>query len=92
MVGYTEQSAQLKIENNDFEIIREILAKVKHPAQVDALSRGAVHIYALHSLLHMEFRKRAHSLGAYLSLPVIAGIERRNDSLISMQRRSGRMR
>lgn len=31
MVGYTEQSAQLKIENNDFEIIREILAKVKHP-------------------------------------------------------------
>lgn len=31
MVGYTEQSAQLKIENNDFEIIREILSKVKHP-------------------------------------------------------------
>lgn len=31
MVGYTEQSAHLKIENNDFEIIREILAKVKHP-------------------------------------------------------------
>lgn len=30
MVGYTEQSADLKIENNDFEIIREILAKVKH--------------------------------------------------------------
>ena len=24
-------SAQLKIENNDFEIIREILSKVKHP-------------------------------------------------------------
>ncbi len=31
MVGYTEQSSHLKIENNDFEIIREILAKVKHP-------------------------------------------------------------
>lgn len=31
MVGYTEHSKNLKIENNDFEIIREILAKVKHP-------------------------------------------------------------
>lgn len=31
MVGYTEQSKHLKIENNDFEIIREILSKVKHP-------------------------------------------------------------
>lgn len=31
MVGYTEQSAHSKIEENDFEIIREILAKVKHP-------------------------------------------------------------
>lgn len=31
MVGYTQQSAHLKIENNDFEIIREILSKVKHP-------------------------------------------------------------
>lgn len=31
MVGYTPQSASLRIENNDFEIIREILAKVKHP-------------------------------------------------------------
>lgn len=31
MVGYTEQSAHLRIEDNDFEIIREILAKVKHP-------------------------------------------------------------
>lgn len=31
MVGYTKQSANLKIENNDFEIIREILAGVKHP-------------------------------------------------------------
>ncbi|MBS6500850.1 MAG: N-acetylmannosamine-6-phosphate 2-epimerase [Clostridium sp.] len=31
MVGYTEQSVNLKIENNDFEIIREILSKAKHP-------------------------------------------------------------
>ncbi len=31
MVGYTEQSAHLRIENNDFEIIREVLSKVKHP-------------------------------------------------------------
>ena len=31
MVGYTEHSKNLKIEDNDFEIIREILAKVKHP-------------------------------------------------------------
>ena len=31
LVGYTDQSRHLKIENNDFEIIREILAKAKHP-------------------------------------------------------------
>ena len=31
MVGYTEQSANLRIENNDFEIIREIISKAKHP-------------------------------------------------------------
>ena len=31
MVGYTKQSENLKIENNDFEIIREILSKAKHP-------------------------------------------------------------
>lgn len=31
LVGYTEQSRNLKIEENDFEIIREIVAKVKHP-------------------------------------------------------------
>ncbi|MCC8025847.1 MAG: N-acetylmannosamine-6-phosphate 2-epimerase [Clostridium sp.] len=30
LVGYTEQSRGLKIEENDFEIIREIVAKVKH--------------------------------------------------------------
>lgn len=31
MVGYTEQSAGLKIEEDDFAIIREILEKAKHP-------------------------------------------------------------
>ena len=31
LVGYTDQSRNLKIENNDFEIIREILVKAKHP-------------------------------------------------------------
>lgn len=31
MVGYTEQSAHLKIEDDDFAIIREILEKAKHP-------------------------------------------------------------
>lgn len=30
MVGYTEQSRDDKIEANDFEIIREIIAKAKH--------------------------------------------------------------
>jgi N-acylglucosamine-6-phosphate 2-epimerase len=31
MVGYTPQSKSLKIETNDFEIIRTILSKAKHP-------------------------------------------------------------
>lgn len=30
MVGYTKQSKGLRIEENDFEILREIVAKVKH--------------------------------------------------------------
>lgn len=30
LVGYTEQSKGLKIEENDFEILREIVAKAKH--------------------------------------------------------------
>ena len=29
-MGYTEQSRGLKIESDDFSIIREIVAKVKH--------------------------------------------------------------
>lgn len=31
LVGYTKESEILKIEENDFEIIRTILKKVKHP-------------------------------------------------------------
>lgn len=31
MVGYTEQSQGMKIEENDFEILRRIVAGVKHP-------------------------------------------------------------
>lgn len=31
LVGYTKQSQSLKIEENDFEIIREIISKVNHP-------------------------------------------------------------
>lgn len=31
LVGYTKQSENFKIEDNDFAIIREILNKVKHP-------------------------------------------------------------
>jgi len=31
MVGYTKQSKNLKIDENDFEILRTILSKVKHP-------------------------------------------------------------
>lgn len=31
MVGYTPQSKHLKIENNDFEILRTIVAGAKHP-------------------------------------------------------------
>lgn len=31
MIGYTEESKGLKVEENDFEIIREIIKSVKHP-------------------------------------------------------------
>lgn len=31
MIGYTEQSKDRKIETNDFEILRKIVAGVKHP-------------------------------------------------------------
>ena len=35
LVGYTDQSKSLKIESNDFEIIRQIVAKVKHRVIVE---------------------------------------------------------
>lgn len=31
MVGYTKESAELQIEKDDFQILREIVAKAKHP-------------------------------------------------------------
>lgn len=31
LVGYTEQSKDLRIETNDFEVIRKILGKARHP-------------------------------------------------------------
>ncbi len=31
LVGYTEESRGMKIEENDFQILREILSRVKHP-------------------------------------------------------------
>lgn len=31
LVGYTEQSQNLKIEDNDFELIKQILSNVSHP-------------------------------------------------------------
>lgn len=31
MIGYTKQSKGLKIEENDFQILKDIVAKVKHP-------------------------------------------------------------
>lgn len=31
LVGYTEQSKNIKIEENDFAVIREIISKAKHP-------------------------------------------------------------
>ena len=30
LVGYTEESRELRIEDNDFELIREILSRVSH--------------------------------------------------------------
>ena len=44
LVGYTKQSSELKIEENDFEIIRTILSKVKHPviANVPMIAEGNI--------------------------------------------------
>lgn len=53
LVGYTEQSKNLKIELNDFEIIREILKKVKH----NVIAEGNINT--------PEKAKRVIELGAY---------------------------
>ena len=53
MVGYTPQSKGLKIEENDFEILRTILKKVKHPV----LAEGNVN--------SPEKAKRVIELGSY---------------------------
>ena len=53
MVGYTPQSEGLKIEENDFEILRTILKKVKHPV----IAEGNVN--------SPEKAKRVIELGSY---------------------------
>lgn len=53
MVGYTPQSKGLKIEENDFEILRTILKKVKHPV----IAEGNVN--------SPEKAKRVIELGSY---------------------------
>lgn len=53
MVGYTEQSKGDKIEENDFEIIRTILSKVKH------------HVIAEGNINTPEKAKRVIELGCY---------------------------
>ena len=53
MVGYTPQSTGLKIEENDFEILRTILKKVKHPV----IAEGNVN--------SPEKAKRVIELGSY---------------------------
>lgn len=53
MIGYTDQSKGLKIEENDFEILREIIAGVKHPV----IAEGNVNT--------PEKAKRVIELGAF---------------------------
>lgn len=53
MVGYTEQSQGLKIEADDFAILREIIEKVKHPV----IAEGNINT--------PEKAKRVIELGAY---------------------------
>ncbi len=53
LVGYTKQSSHLKIEKNDFEILREILKKVKHPV----IAEGNINT--------PQKAKRVLELGAY---------------------------
>ena len=53
MVGYTKQSAGDKIEENDFEILRTIVSKVKHKV----IAEGNINT--------PEKAKRVLELGAY---------------------------
>ncbi|MDO4265878.1 MAG: N-acetylmannosamine-6-phosphate 2-epimerase [Eubacteriales bacterium] len=53
LVGYTKQSADLKIETNDFEIIRTIVSKVSHPV----IAEGNINT--------PEKARRVIELGAY---------------------------
>ena len=56
MVGYTKQSKNLKIDENDFEILRTILSKVKHPV----IAEGNINT--------PEKLKRVLELGAYCAV------------------------
>jgi N-acylglucosamine-6-phosphate 2-epimerase len=53
LIGYTEQSKHLKIEENDFEILKEIVANVKHRV----IAEGNINT--------PEKAKRVIELGAY---------------------------
>lgn len=53
MVGYTEQSRGMRIEKNDFEILRKIIAGVRHPV----IAEGNINT--------PEKAKRVIELGAY---------------------------
>lgn len=53
LVGYTKQSRDLKIEENDFQVLRKILDQVKHPV----IAEGNVNT--------PEKAKRVLELGAY---------------------------
>ena len=53
LVGYTDQSRDLKIESNDFEIIRQIVEKVKHRV----IAEGNINT--------LEKAKRVIELGAF---------------------------
>ena len=63
MVGYTPQSRGMKIEANDFEILRTILKKVKHPV----IAEGNVN--------SPEKAKRVIELGSY-AVVVVSSITR----------------
>ena len=52
-MGYTRQSSKMKIEENDFEILREILSKVKH------------HVIAEGNINTPQKAKRVIELGAF---------------------------